>query len=106
MDLSPLTSFYKFPLMQLYSAAEVISTIRSDEKMIKLNLSSGFFQIPISLNHRQYYGIHYEGVRFCLARLPMGHPLAPSVLQRLAQAVDRYCVANTRLAWFHAWIIG
>lgn len=68
--------------MWLYSAAEVLSY-----KMIKMDLSSGFFQIRIDKKFTKYYRIYYQGQKFALQRLPMGHPLAPSILQRLAQAV-------------------
>jgi hypothetical protein len=47
IDLSPLTSFYNVPRITLYGAARVLATIYPTDQMIKLDLSSGFFQIPI-----------------------------------------------------------
>jgi hypothetical protein len=55
--------------------------------MIKLDLTAGFFQIPIRRDHWRFYGLYYRGQQYGLTRLPMGHPLAPYILQRIAQAV-------------------
>jgi hypothetical protein len=42
MDFSPLTLFYTFPSMQLYSAAEVLITIQPMDQIMKIDLTSGF----------------------------------------------------------------
>jgi hypothetical protein len=73
--------------MRLYSAAEVLVTIPPAAKLIKLDLTSGFFQFRIRNEHQHFYGIYYSGVRYAFTRLPMGHALAPSIMQRAAQAV-------------------
>jgi hypothetical protein len=76
-DLSPLTPFYKVPHTTLYRAARVLSTIRLTDTMIKVDLTSDFFQIRIHPQHQKYYGVFYRGRHLTLTRLPMGHPLAP-----------------------------
>jgi hypothetical protein len=86
-ELSPLTPSYKLPSMRLNSAAEVIATIREDEHTIKLDLSPNFFETSIAPQHRQCYVIYYNGIRYRFTRLPMGQPLAPSLMQRTAQTV-------------------
>jgi hypothetical protein len=87
MDLSPLTPYYATPSMRLYSAAEVLATLRPTDLLLKIDLTSGFHQIPIRQEHRKFNGIRYKGVSYTFNRLPMGHPLALSVLQWLAQTV-------------------
>lgn len=57
-------------------------------------LKSGFFQIPIARDHRRYYGITYAGHSYALTRLLMGHPLAPSILQRVSSKVAAYLHAG------------
>jgi len=87
MDLSPLTPYYATPSMRLYSAAEVLATLRPTDLLLKIDLTSGFYQIPMRQEHRKFNGIRHKGVSYTFNRLPMGHPLALSILQRLAQAV-------------------
>jgi hypothetical protein len=55
--------------------------------MNKFDLSSGFFQLRLASAHGKFYGVYYRGRQLALTRLPMGHPMAPYVLQRLYQAV-------------------
>jgi hypothetical protein len=57
IDLSPLTTLYRVPKITLYSAARVLTTIHLFDQMIKLDLSSGFFQIPLAPQHRRFYGV-------------------------------------------------
>jgi hypothetical protein len=80
MDLFPWTPFYQTPPMKLYSAAEVIAAIPATYQLIKIDLKSGFFQLRIKQQHTKFYGIYYKGQQFALQRLPIGHPLAPSIL--------------------------
>jgi hypothetical protein len=108
MDLSPRTKFYKTPPMRLYSAAEVISAIPPHYQMIKNDLVSGFFQITTNNNHVRHYGIYYKGRQYALLRLPMGHPLAPSILQRLAQRVAAHLHSMYQFAmvsYLDDWLI-
>jgi hypothetical protein len=88
MDLSPWTPYYKTPPMWLYSAAEVLVTIPPHYQMIKIDLTSGLFQIRIAPEYTRHYGIYYRGQHYTLQRLPMGHPLAPSKLQRFSAHVS------------------
>jgi hypothetical protein len=76
--------------MTLYSAAEVLAAIPQTSYLIKIDLTSGFYQIPICSSHAKYYGIFYRQRTYALQRLPMGHPLAPAIVQRLAQHVARH----------------
>jgi hypothetical protein len=47
LDLSSWTDYYTTPPMRLNSAPEVLVTFPAAAKMIKFNLSSGFFQLQI-----------------------------------------------------------
>jgi hypothetical protein len=73
--------------MRLYSAAEVLATLRPTDLLIKIDLTSGFYQLRIRPEHYKFYGIYYNHTPYAFTRLPMGHPLTPGVLQRFAQAV-------------------
>jgi hypothetical protein len=90
MDLSPLTQYYRVPHITLYSAARVLSTLQPWDKLFKVDLTSGFYQLRIRQQHHKFYGIHYRGIKYAFTRLPMGHPLDPYVLQRLSLAVAMY----------------
>jgi hypothetical protein len=47
LDLSAWTPYYSTPSMRLYSAAEVLATLKSTDYMIKIDLKSGFYHFRI-----------------------------------------------------------
>jgi hypothetical protein len=107
-DLSPWTPFYQTPPMRLYSAAEVLVALPQNAQLIKVDLKSGFFQIPICTEYLHHYGIYYRKRRLIWTRLPMGHPLAPAVMQRVATAAARYihqCTGAHMVAYLNDWLI-
>jgi hypothetical protein len=76
--------------------------------MVKYDLVSGFYQIRLQPEHCKFYGIYYRGKRYAFTRLPMGHPLAPYVLQRLALAVARFLNQRFNIAmisYLDDWLI-
>jgi hypothetical protein len=64
------------------------------------------FQIKIKQEHTKYYGIYYQGQQFALQRLPMSHPLAPSILQRLANKLRPSSTGNAGCQWWPTWMTG
>jgi hypothetical protein len=75
--------------------------------MIKVDLASGFFQVPLLPQHRHFYGVYYRGQQLALTRLPMGHPLSPYVLQRLAAAVAAHInrlFGTAMVAYLDYWL--
>jgi hypothetical protein len=76
--------------------------------MIKIDLRSGFFQLRIDPRFHRFYGIYYRHQRFAWTRLPMGHPLAPAIMQRFAIAVTRllHQVSDvTMVAYLDDWLL-
>jgi hypothetical protein len=76
--------------------------------MIKIDLRNGFFQIPVHPDYINFYGIYYRRQRYAWTRLPMGHALAPSIMQRLAVAVARFLHAHhdvSMVAYLDVWLI-
>jgi hypothetical protein len=106
MDLSPLTPFYYLPSMRLYPAAEVLISIQPKDQLMKLHLTSGFFQIKIAPQHQPYYGVLHKDQRYILTRLPMRHHLAPSILQRLSQVVAAVFSRQYGVAMVPTWTTG
>jgi ribonuclease HI len=90
MDLSPLTPYYRVPHITLYSAARILFTLQPWNRLFKIDLTSGFYQIQIREQHWRHYGIFYRGQKFAFTRLPMGHPLTPYILQRISLAVAKF----------------
>jgi hypothetical protein len=82
------TLHYDPPHIQLYSAAKVLSTIPRNSWMIKVILKSGFLQIPIQEQYYKYYGVYYQKQGPAWTSLPMGHSLAPSIMQRFSTTID------------------
>jgi hypothetical protein len=62
--------------------------------MIEIDLKSSFFQLAVRPQDWWYYGVYYNRQRLAWTRLPMGQPLAPSMMQRVSTAVAR-SVTNT-----------
>jgi hypothetical protein len=84
-----------------------LTTISPDSYLIKLDLKSGFFQIHIRPEYYQYYGLYYRRRRLAWTRLLMGHPLAPSIMQRVATGVARTVTDKfdlTMVAYLDDWL--
>jgi hypothetical protein len=90
LHLSPWTDHYIKPPIKLYSAAKVLRSIQPTDQLMKINLKSGFFQCAIRQEHQKFYGVYHLGHRYAWTRLPMGHSLALSVMQRFSQDIARY----------------
>jgi hypothetical protein len=108
MDLSPWTDYYQLPPTTLYSAAQVLTAIPPASQLIKIDLKSGFFHFPIAPQHQQYYGVYYRGNRYALTRLPMGHALAPTIMQRASIAVAAHLhqkFAVQMCAYLDDWLL-
>jgi hypothetical protein len=102
LDLSPWTQHYQLPPMRLYSAAEVLTAIPPAALMIKIDLASGFFHFT------KFYGVYYAGARYAFTRLPMGHALAPSIMQRASQAVAAHLYSTFQVhmcAYLDDWLL-
>jgi hypothetical protein len=107
VDLSAWTPRYQTSPIRLYSAAEVLVTIDPNSVMVKIDLKSGFFQIPIRPEYYKYYGLYYRQRRLAWTRLLMGHPLAPSIMQRIATGVARAITQRfgvTMVAYLDEWL--
>lgn len=89
IDYSPWTEFITAPHFSLLSAGEAVRRISPYAHMIKIDLRSGFHQIPLAAGSYNYNGIFYRGEKLSLTRLPMGHALAPAVFQRWSEGVLR-----------------
>jgi hypothetical protein len=79
----------------------------STAQIIKIDLKSGFFQLKIQPRFQPFYGAYHQGTRYAWTRLPMGHPLAPSLMQRFSTAVARYLhrrFHTTMVAYLDDWL--
>jgi hypothetical protein len=107
LDLSPWTALYRPPPIRLYSAADILTTISPSSSLIKIDLASGFFEFHVRHQYWKYYGDYYRHERLAWTRLPMGHPLAPSIMQRVATAVARMVTQQfqiTMVAYLDDWL--
>jgi hypothetical protein len=76
--------------------------------MIKIDLKSGFFQLRVHPKYQPFYGVYYKGQRLELTRLPMGHPLAPALMQKFSIPVARYLHQRfniTMVAYLDDWLL-
>ncbi|XP_071447403.1 uncharacterized protein [Hetaerina americana] len=86
-DLSAWTGFIRTPRFTLKSAAQALESIPPGSLLIKIDLKDAFWQVPIEPSHRHNYGVYHQGATYTWTRLPMGHALAPAIMQRWARAV-------------------
>jgi hypothetical protein len=94
--------------MRLYSSAQVLDALPRGAQLMKVDLRHGFFQIPVLHQHQRFYGVYYNQRRYAWTRLPMGHSLAPSIMQQLAVAVARCLHARhgvSMVAYLDDWLI-
>jgi hypothetical protein len=89
LDLSPWTPLYRPPPIRLFSAADILTTITPASSLINIDLASGFFQFHVRQQYWKCYGVYYRQEPLAWTRVPIGHPLAPSIMQRVATAVAR-----------------
>jgi hypothetical protein len=71
-------------------------------------LTAGFFQIPLHPDYYKFYGLLFNGQRYAWTRLLMGHPLAPSIMQRVSLIVARTLHQNfdvTMISYLDDWLI-
>lgn len=108
IDYSEWTQYIVAPKFSLLSAGAAIRDIPLGNVMIKLDLRSGFHQIPLARSSYNHNGISYRGIKYSLTRLPMGHALAPFIFQRFAEAVlDEILLAlNVEgIAYLDDWLL-
>lgn len=87
IDYSEWTDFIIAPKFSLLTAGAAIRDIPLGKNMIKLDLRSGFHQLPLAESSYNHNGISYKNIKYSLTRLPMGHALVPFLFQRFAEAV-------------------
>lgn len=108
IEYSEWTPFIIAPKFSLLTAGAAIREIPLGNVMIKLDLKSGFHQIPLAASSHNHNGKSYKGIKYSLTRLPMGHALAPFLFQRFAEAVlDEVSLALNvdGIAYLDDWLL-
>lgn len=108
IDYSAWTPFIKAPHLSLLTAGSAIRKIPLGNLMIKIDLKSGFHQLPLAKSSYNHNGICYRGQKYSLTRLPMGHALAPYLFQRFSEAVlDEVSLALNidGIAYLDDWLL-
>lgn len=70
IDYSEWTPFIKAPRFSLLTAGSAIRKILLDNLMVKIDLRSGFHQLPLARSTFNHNGICYRGTKYSLTRLP------------------------------------
>lgn len=108
IDFSPWTPYIQTPRFSLLGAAKVIRYIPQGSHMVKVDLKSGFHQLPVNPRHYRFNGVYYRGQKYALTCLPMGHALAPGVFQRFAERVLRAVTRRANVnscAYLDDWLL-
>nr|CAD7410769.1 unnamed protein product [Timema cristinae] len=83
--LSPWMDFNNTLKFNLDKAGITLTKIPHDDWLWKVGLRSGFLQILVSKDTQRFTGIYYRRQKYSATHLSMGHALAPSILQNIAQ---------------------
>jgi len=86
-DYSTWTNHYKVPPMDLKNIPIVLTTSSAQDYAVKIDLRSGFFQLPLHPTCWKYHGLHNGDTKYVFTRLPMGNSLSPFVMQRTSGAL-------------------
>lgn len=108
LDLSPWTDSIITPHFTLNSASMAIRDIKPNCLLVKIDLKSGFHQLPLHARSHNHIGIFYRGCKRSCTRLPMGHALAPALFQRFAVAALGDVAAATgvtTVAYLNDWLL-
>nr|CAD7433102.1 unnamed protein product [Timema monikensis] len=89
-DFSPWMDFNNTLKFSLDTAGITLTKIPHDDWLLKVGLRSGFLQILVSKDTQRFTGIYYRRQKYSATHLSMGHALAPSILQNIAQEVIDY----------------
>lgn len=103
-----MDTVYYSTKFSLLTAGSAIRKIPLGNLMIKLDLKSGFHQLPLATSSFNHNGICYRGIKYSLPRLPMGHALAPYLFQRFTEAVlDEISLALNidGIAYLDDWLL-
>jgi hypothetical protein len=80
--MSRVTKETKTPSFTLPNVKKVFQWVREDDYMIKLDLSNGFFHIPLHPTASEQMGIKCGNKFYKLMRLPQGLCTSPYIMQR------------------------
>jgi len=73
--------------MELKNIPIVLTSSSAQDFAVKIDLRSGFFQLPLHPTCWKYHGLHYGDTKYVFTRLPMGNSLSPYVMQRTSEAL-------------------
>ena len=102
-DLSQLTPFLGKPTCHLPRPMDVLAN-ENAQWAIKVDLSDGFFHIPVHSKLSQYLGIQYQGVTYRWTRLPMGLATAPAIMQAVMREAAKYISAQCPLIQAYVYL--
>nr|CAD7574994.1 unnamed protein product [Timema californicum] len=86
-DFSNWTEYINAPYFSLVSAGAALREILEGHFLIKTDLRSGFYHIPLTPDSKRFAGVYYAGTKYCFTRLPMGNALEPYKLQSIMKEV-------------------
>nr|CAD7194207.1 unnamed protein product [Timema douglasi] len=86
-DFSNWTEYINAPYFSLVSAGAALREILEGHFLIKTDLRSGFYHLPLTPDSKRFAGVYYAGTKYCFTRLPMGNALEPYKLQSTMKEV-------------------
>nr|CAD7403541.1 unnamed protein product [Timema poppensis] len=88
-DISPCTAYFETPRFSLLTAGRALQDIPTGYWLRKLDLVYGFYHMELNQESSRTIGVYFRGQKYAVTRLPMGHPLAQAILQRITTEAVR-----------------
>ena len=89
-DLRTLNNNCVPPKFKYEDIETVKNCVKPGDYMITADLKSGFFQVPVNVNHRDYLGFKFGNQYYRWTVLPFGHCCSPYFFNKVLRPVITY----------------
>jgi hypothetical protein len=90
LDLRELNEFLVYNHFKQENLGQVAALMEQGDWMTKVDLSKGYFHVPIAKEHQQLLCFQFNGISYCFTVLPFGLSSAPRTFQKLMNTVAKY----------------
>ena len=89
LDLNALNQYIHCPHFKMLTIQDVKLLLPQGFHTVSLDLTDGYWHVPIAPAKRPYLGFHYLGTDYWFRALPFGLNVAPRIFTKLVTAVVR-----------------
>ena len=94
MDFKPFTKETKSPPFKLPNIRKLTILAGPKDHMIKLDLTNGFFHIPLHQKTWGLCGVKCQNKYYVINKLPQGLSISPYIIQRVMSSILQTMLKN------------